>query len=635
MATEARMGMAVVVILVCAFAFLVYHKFDLKQQALKAAAIAAQNSEPGTSLATDDSGHIESSDPQADTSFGYDFPSAVATAAERSQTGDQSPAFADAEPQVAAARQTPTPVSKTDEFAVLTHTSDRQVRSFGEEAVSETAPAKEPAFTLSEPEVPANSAPAPKESPGFAAFDQAFSDKPADANKPALTQQQPDQFEDFPAASASASLAQADRAQEQWPFEEPAKTTQPIPKFDGREIDNPGSENPFAATSKPEGLFPKKEVAGGEIAAADAPQAELLPPVEAFTAPFETPEVEVASAGENPPETRTDDLLSAFGEPQAKPVESAAPAPAAIVQFDDRPFGDFDDKGSAPEKHAAAASEPSPFESTPFPEFADRERTPASAVPDAQPAEILPGDDFGSPVSGRSNRMKRPENTVAMSAPVPDVDAFEDSFPPPAAAARRPAPPREPEPSPYRLSVPTTTLDQSERIIGTEQPVRSVARSHVIQPVAMSGDVDVVDVQPDDTYWTISKRVYGTARYFSGLALYNQHRIPDPKKLRTGMKVLIPAPDVLESQYPELYTDLARSQASLPRGFFLQPNGSPAYRIGERETLSEISQKHLGRASRWIEIQRANPVALRDPNRLKPGTVITLPDDATDVHMIP
>ena len=34
MATEAKMGMFIVVILVCAFCFLVYHKFDMKQRAL-------------------------------------------------------------------------------------------------------------------------------------------------------------------------------------------------------------------------------------------------------------------------------------------------------------------------------------------------------------------------------------------------------------------------------------------------------------------------------------------------------------------------------------------------------------------------------------------------------------------------
>ena len=34
MAVEAKMGMCIVAILLCAFSFLVYHKYDLKQKAL-------------------------------------------------------------------------------------------------------------------------------------------------------------------------------------------------------------------------------------------------------------------------------------------------------------------------------------------------------------------------------------------------------------------------------------------------------------------------------------------------------------------------------------------------------------------------------------------------------------------------
>lgn len=170
------------------------------------------------------------------------------------------------------------------------------------------------------------------------------------------------------------------------------------------------------------------------------------------------------------------------------------------------------------------------------------------------------------------------------------------------------------------------------------QPAIGVAKfvdSEPVQQVAgVADECEILTVRTDDNYWKISRRAYGTARYFSSLALYNQHRIPDPRKLRPGMKVLIPSPEVLQKRYPEFFEDTQKKK-SLPTGFFVQADGTPAYRVGERETLSEISQQHLGRASRWIQIYRLNQQSLADPNRLKPGTVLLLPEDATNVQVRP
>ncbi|MEZ6132173.1 MAG: LysM peptidoglycan-binding domain-containing protein [Planctomycetaceae bacterium] len=216
---------------------------------------------------------------------------------------------------------------------------------------------------------------------------------------------------------------------------------------------------------------------------------------------------------------------------------------------------------------------------------------------------------------------------------------------PPATAASRPRSPELFAQVP-KLSIPSSERSSSERsssersssdrssVAAGDGVARFVTSEKIRQVSQTTVECDVCEVQPDDNYWTISRRAYGTARYFSSLALYNQQRIPDPKKLRPGMKVLIPAPQILEQKYPELFED-QQPAVTQPRGFFLQADGTPAYRVGERETLSEISQKHLGRASRWIQIYRMNQNILKDPNILKPGTVIALPNDANDVHLVP
>ena len=141
-------------------------------------------------------------------------------------------------------------------------------------------------------------------------------------------------------------------------------------------------------------------------------------------------------------------------------------------------------------------------------------------------------------------------------------------------------------------------------------------------------------VKNGENYSKISKRVYGTTRYFSALAVFNQHRIAEPKHMRPGMVVLTPTKEILEERYPQLFVD-SKPKVVEPAAFLLLEDGSPAYRVGERETLSEISRRFLGRSSRWVEILRLNQSNVKDPNKLKPGTILALPADATEVNVVP
>ena len=145
---------------------------------------------------------------------------------------------------------------------------------------------------------------------------------------------------------------------------------------------------------------------------------------------------------------------------------------------------------------------------------------------------------------------------------------------------------------------------------------------------------DSTVVQDGDNYTKISKRIYGSGRYFSALAVFNQHRIPEPKKMRPGMVVLTPPVTLLEERYPQLFLD-SRAKNVEPAAFLIMDDGSPAYRIGERETLSEISERFLGRSARWVEIYRLNQSTVKDPNKLKAGLILALPADATEVNVTP
>jgi nucleoid-associated protein YgaU len=175
------------------------------------------------------------------------------------------------------------------------------------------------------------------------------------------------------------------------------------------------------------------------------------------------------------------------------------------------------------------------------------------------------------------------------------------------------------------------------------QSRRMPAAVGAVSPVGTTSDAgDYYVVQPQDNFWTISRKKYGTSRYFQALAELNKSRIPDPARMRPGMKVSTPAAEMLEERYGQFLPPGTRVQVtaaeeasakSAPTGFFVSPDGTPKYRTTEKDTLSDIAARHLGRSSRWIQIYEMNRDKLSSPNQLKVGTELALPGDASNVAL--
>lgn len=146
-------------------------------------------------------------------------------------------------------------------------------------------------------------------------------------------------------------------------------------------------------------------------------------------------------------------------------------------------------------------------------------------------------------------------------------------------------------------------------------------------------------VQPGDSYWTISRKVYGTARYFRVLAEYNSKAIPDPAKMRPGMTVQTPIESVLRRMLLANSSASAGSAAAArptgappvtpQQGVFFDEKNQPRYRVGKSDTLTTIAADHLGRWARWRQIYEMNRDQLDNPNKLQIGMVLKLPADAT------
>jgi hypothetical protein len=174
------------------------------------------------------------------------------------------------------------------------------------------------------------------------------------------------------------------------------------------------------------------------------------------------------------------------------------------------------------------------------------------------------------------------------------------------------------------------------------QPGRPVAAGSVTAAGTTNDGGDYYVVQPQDNFWNISRKKYGNARYFQALAEVNKARIPEPGRMRPGMKVNTPPVEFLEEHYAQFLPPGTKVQVTAaedatakaaPTGFTVTADGTPKYRTGENDTLSDIAAKHLGRSSRWIQIYEMNRDKLSNPNQLKVGTELILPGDASSVGL--
>lgn len=111
-------------------------------------------------------------------------------------------------------------------------------------------------------------------------------------------------------------------------------------------------------------------------------------------------------------------------------------------------------------------------------------------------------------------------------------------------------------------------------------------------------------VQAGDDLWTIAERALGDGRKWRTIAALNPG-LEDPlKELEAGQQLLLPdQPQVLTAK-----STRHPSRVTVVRG----------------DTLSELAQEHLGKASRWPRIAQANAI-ITDPDHIEVGWKLRIP----------
>jgi len=139
-------------------------------------------------------------------------------------------------------------------------------------------------------------------------------------------------------------------------------------------------------------------------------------------------------------------------------------------------------------------------------------------------------------------------------------------------------------------------------------------------------------VQPNDNYWVISQRLYGSGGYFKALAEHNRGRVPREDRLDVGEVISAPSVLELEKAYPDLCPKPSRRETVRSRGSLVSTRtpyaGGRVYVVEEGDTLFDIARHLLGKASRWVEIYQLNrDLVGDDPSYINSGMQLVVPED--------
>lgn len=139
------------------------------------------------------------------------------------------------------------------------------------------------------------------------------------------------------------------------------------------------------------------------------------------------------------------------------------------------------------------------------------------------------------------------------------------------------------------------------------------------------------EIQPNDSFWTISEKCYGTGNYFKALAEHNRRRIAHEDDLKVGDLIEVPSVSDLESRYPGLCPKPGRKPGAPDAAQYVSASRSAGGRIyvtQHGDTLYDIARRELGKASRWTEIYELNHAQIgNDYNFVPPGLKLVLPDE--------
>lgn len=455
-----------------------------------------------------------------------------------------------------------------------------------------------------------------------------------------------------------------------WP-QDPAPTHQPVASVDpeglfdpsepaaGRSWEPGSPSETNVSPEPPSGLFDRPTIASTEL-----PQPGGLPSLDTPAGLPEPLGPEYGTGGLPEPISVSESDSSLTGGTTADPFTRDTPGDpvAGLPSFEPGGINPTDDAGVLPSPEDVLSGLPQPDPGNSLPVYSQPEVTPGDGLPVYEspgPESYAPDPSYVADSAAPLGALPDPElypapvgNGVGESTlpaldpgALTDIDSYSPGSPldsPSTGNGFQSPVVSDPGGYPGGLDPPGVG---SSTLVGVQPEI-------TVSPLA--GSAQQYTVQSGDSFWTISKKAYGSGRYWQKLAAYNRDTVPHPDRIREGTVVSIPDPavfgapaasapaiavvaaDTIESVENSRRIDSTASsvgaEPSEPGGIFFNEQGYPMYRIGQKDTLTTIAARHLGRASRWKQIYHMN--RLQTPDSLQVGTVLKLPADASRVPLI-
>ncbi len=143
------------------------------------------------------------------------------------------------------------------------------------------------------------------------------------------------------------------------------------------------------------------------------------------------------------------------------------------------------------------------------------------------------------------------------------------------------------------------------------------------------------EVQPNENFYVIADKLYGTPAYFQALMEHNRRQHPGGR-LKPGDVILAPSVEELTKSYPALCPRPDRRGEIERRNTLVSApasgRGGRIYVVQEGDTLYDIARYELGKARRWAEIYELNREVIgKQFDYLTPGMQLVLPDSVSSL----
>ncbi len=292
----------------------------------------------------------------------------------------------------------------------------------------------------------------------------------------------------------------------------------------------------------------------------------------------------------------------------AQPAMASSEVPApATVEPPPLPANTFA-PGSGPRQPGGGWQNP---ESSPSPAYAaSAGPLPASPPYGVPMAEVAPVQSVSNASDAMSPDAATPQPTVASQGSAP----------------RWPLESSPPHASPLASKTPVEYVGLSEQDQAGAAPA-----PHAWQQPAVTVVDGKYTASPNDNFYTIARKVYGSGAYFRALAQHNREKYPSADSIRIGDVIAVPPVEQLEAKYPALcpkpdHRDAAKNRSLTAAA---QPlRGGRVYVVQEGDTLFDIARYELGSRARVAELIDMNREVLGNQiNYLTPGMKLRLPDE--------